>query len=249
MVIIHLKLNLLQYSYLNYIRVNFLSYIINNKLNRLMIYKLLVFGIKTPILTNLCFNSNYLIDNKIITSDFFNKTINIYETKVRLQIWDKTINIDNISNKNFDYDTNIYHFYVPNSYLVKSYGIILVYDITNLSSFNYVKKMYEYITNLPVVNKDNNIFILGYKSSNTDRTNKKVTQITEYIKNFYNKSNVYCFEISNNYIEILNLFKIIVATLDNNLSDSQQLIKIPKVFSINSKKSILNENRHCNRLC
>lgn len=214
-----------------------------------MIYKLLVFGNKTPILTNLCFNSNYLIDNQIITSDYFSKSINLYETKFRLQIWDKTINIENILNENFDYERNIYNFYIPSFYLVKSYGILLVYDITNFNSLNYVKKMYEYIINLPIVNKDSNIFILGYKSSNTDITNKKVTPMTENITKFFNKSNVYCFEISDDHNEILNIFKIIVATIDNNISDSPELIKISKIFSITNKKSTLNQNRNCDRFC
>jgi len=176
--------------------------------------KIVMLGHRTSILTQLCFSEHYETTKHHINTEFFRKSIIYNEEKIRLQIWDIT-------------KTNNDKLFISATYFANCFGILLVYDKNNYSTFINIIKLYKYIKHLPSYNKNSTIYIIGYSSENNLNNNREVSEIEG--KNLAKKYKAFFIELFNVlpndhtafYSKIMQIFKMIVIDIygkfDNNL--------------------------------
>ncbi|KAJ5077379.1 ras family-domain-containing protein [Anaeramoeba ignava] len=177
-----------------------------NKSNYDLLFKYVLIGDskvgKSNILTRYIDEKFYDAHVATIGIEFAIKTIEIENQKVKLQIWDTA----------------------GQAYYRGSYGILLVYDITNETSFQNIEE--KWIKTIKQNTNENvQIILIGNKCDLEEK--RQISK--EYAQEFADKLEIPFYEVSaKDNINIDNIFNSLTSNILENLDENKELIPQPK---------------------
>ena len=154
--------------------------------------------------------------NPISKDDFYIKCLDINNKLIRVNIW--TVFCSNKISKNYNY---------------KSHGAIIVYDITNLNSFDKAKYWIEQLKNNTKI--ENRFILVGTKCD--DESNRKVK--VEEGKKLADEYGIKFFECSaKNNINVNEMFNSLLNDIVENLENEKY-----STIKLRNKKDNLSYNK------
>ena len=175
------------------------------KLNEYQL-KLIVLGYKgvgkSSLLLKFCeniFQNNYI---PTTNCEFFTNKIKLEKNLFKLQIWD-------IAGQNSE------KLYISDTYFMSCFGIIIMYNICDYSSFENLQKWYDQIKEIKTFDINTSIIIVGNKSD----INKREVSREEGIKLAEYCNNALFMEISSKTIKEIELvFYTLISNIYNKMT-------------------------------